>query len=186
MAIHGKRVELLELQEFCQRLLKDGRKQMDSDVKMGLKGLRNVRWKSFNAEDDLANIKDGYSFLDTSFQDQNMMLLEGFMGNKSTKSFFAEDARDGGIIWRKCNCIKWLKRTKKLLEMLMILCHILGGQPARGTELATLRWKNGIHQQRGIYWSNGTIMLLGIYSKLRGITDRDKTIPRYLYVDLFD
>ena len=59
-----------------------------------------------------------------------------------------------------------------------MLCHILGGQPARGTELATLRWRNSVDEQRGVYWVNGTIMLLAMYSKMRSKTRRNKLIPR--------
>lgn len=40
--------------------------------------------------------------------------------------------------------------------MFAVLCHLLGGQPARGTEMATLRWRNSVDEQRGVYWVNGT------------------------------
>ena len=62
--------------------------------------------------------------------------------------------------------------------MLVILCHLLGGQPARSIELAMLRWRNSVDEQRGVYWANGRIILLAIYSKTRLITGRNKLIPR--------
>ena len=65
-----------------------------------------------------------------------------------------------------------------LLEMLVILCHLLGGQPARASEMATLRWRNSVHEQRGMYWANGSAILLGIYSKTRSMTGRNCLIPR--------
>ena len=74
--------------------------------------------------------------------------------------------------------MKWLKRYKELLEIVSVLVHLLSGQPARSTEMATLRWVNSVYEQRGVYWMNGTIMLLGIYSKTRGMTSKNKLIPR--------
>jgi hypothetical protein len=102
------------------------------------------------------------------------------MTNAVTKSFFTRGINGGVILWKKSSCIEWLNRCKKLLETLIVLCHVLGGQPARGTELATLRWRNAIDEQRGVYWANGTIMLLVMYSKTRSITGRNKLIPRFM------
>ena len=64
-----------------------------------------------------------------------------------------------------------------MLEMLAVLCHLLGGQPARASELATLRWRNSVDEQRGVYWVNGTVMLLAMYTKTRSITHKNKLIP---------
>ena len=36
-------------------------------------------------------------------------------------------------------------------------CHLLDGQPARGTEMATTRWKNSVNELRGVYRAQGTI-----------------------------
>ena len=58
--------------------------------------------------------------------------------------------------------------------MLMVLCHLLEGQHARSTEIATMKWINEFQQQRGVYWVNDTMMLLDIYAKTRGMTGQDK------------
>jgi len=179
LAIHGKRVELKQLQTLSLTLLKKAEMQMRGEVKMGLAGIKNWRWDTFEAEDDLSNIKEGYNFIGVSLKAKRMCLLEGFMENGATKDYFCKGMVGGEILWCKDKVVKWLKRCKKLLRMLMVLCHLLGGQPARSTEMATLRWRNSIHEQRGVYWANGTMMLLTIYSKTRGITSRDKVIPRY-------
>jgi hypothetical protein len=177
LAIHGKRVELEQLRKVCVSLLKEARVQLDFRVKMGIK---TMDWGEFDPEDDLSSVRDGYSFVsaeDRSTKDR-LGLLHGFMGNEVTRSFFTRGRNRTAILWRKEHCVEWLKRCKKLLEMLAVLCHILGGQPARGSELATLRWRNSVDEQRGVYWVNGTIMLLAMYSKMRSITRQNKLIPR--------
>jgi hypothetical protein len=178
LAIHGKRVELEQLRKLCSLLLKEAKTQLDSRVKMGVKALN---WSQFEAEDDLTNIKDGYSFVlspkNTLVKDR-LCLLHGFMADKGTRSFFTRGMNGIVILWRKKLCVEWLKHCKKLLEMLAVPCHLLGRQPSRGSELATLRWRNSVHEQRGVYWVNGTVMFLAMYSKMRSITRRNKLIPR--------
>jgi len=127
----------------------------------------------------LINDRQSYSFLNSILKDRNKSLLNEFLENQITKSFFTKGFNNDQIDWNMKNCLNWLKKSKELLEMLMVLCHLLGGQPARSTEMATIRWINGSQEQRGVYWANGTMMLLGIYAKTRGMTGQDKLIPRY-------
>ena len=127
----------------------------------------------------LINDRQSYSFLNSILKDRNKSLLNEFLENQITKSFFTKGFNNDQIDWNMKNCLNWLKKSKELLKMLMVLCHLLGGQPARSTEMATIRWINESQEQRGVYWANGTMMLLGIYAKTRGMTDQDKLIPRY-------
>jgi hypothetical protein len=178
LAIHGKRVELEQLRKLCLSLLREAQVQLDFKVKMGIK---TVDWNVFEAEDDLTNVRDGYSFVSSpnnGLVKDKLCLLQGFMANGATRSFFTRGINGNVILWQKDRCVEWLKRCKKLLEMLAVLCHLLGGQPARGTELATLRWRNSVDEQRGVYWANETIMLLAMYSKTRSITRHNRLIPR--------
>ena len=128
---------------------------------------------------DLIKGRTGYSCMNSILKDRGKSLLNEFLENQITKSFFTRSINNDQIDWNMKNCLSWLKKSKGLLEMLMILCHLLEGQPARSTEMATMRWINGSQQQRGLYWVNDTMMLLGIYAKTRGMTDQDKLIPRY-------
>jgi hypothetical protein len=180
LAIRGKRVELSELRNLSRALLKEAEIQLHSRVKMGISAAKCGRWEEFDAEDDLANTDDKYSFISSckDISKRRKGLLKAFMANGYTKGFFSKGRNGKTILWNKSNCMEWLKRTKALLEMLVVLCHLLGGQPARGAEMATLRWRNSVHEQRGFYWANGSGMLLGIYSKTRSMTGRNSLIPR--------
>ena len=155
---------------------------------MGISGIKNCNWATFSSEDDLSNITDGYCFissLNKEYKEPKLLLLHGFLKNGLTQSFFTRGMNNGRILWRKDKCLEWLKRCKSLLEMLAVLCHLLGGQPARATELSTLRWRNTVEEQRGVYWANGTMMLLARYSKTRAILGKDRPIPRYYSENIF-
>ena len=177
LAIHGKKVELSELGNLSNTLLKKATMQLNNQVKMGI---HIKQWGRFHPADDMWNEEDEYSFIST-LQDKDLnggrVLVDAFMSNGTTRAFFAS-GMNRRILWHKGNCLIWLKRCKKLVEMLAVLCHLLGGQPARATEVATLRWRNSGEEQRGTYWVNGTMMLLARYSKTRAIIGRDRPIPR--------
>jgi len=82
LAIHGKRVELRQLQKACSSLLKSAEMQLDGMIKMGMKTLD---WKNFDSEDDLTNIKDKYSFISTPnnpVSENKLRLLHAFMANE--------------------------------------------------------------------------------------------------------
>jgi hypothetical protein len=178
LAIHGKRVELAELQSLASTLLRDARTQLDSGIKMGI---RSLDWAKFEPEDDLMNTVENYSFVTSRNNDlikDKMYLLHTFIANEVTRSFFSRGMNGNNILWRKNECMKWLRRCQKFVETLAVLCHLLGGQPARGSEFITLRWRNAIDEQRGVYWVNGSVILLAIYSKTRSITRKNKLIPR--------
>ena len=168
---------------FVQPLLKKAQNQLVFKVKIRIK---TVDWTNFELKDDLTNILDHYSFItspNNSLIKDRVCLLQGFMVNRVMRSFFTW-RMNGEVLWERKACIEWLKRCKKLLEMLAVLCHLLGGQPARASELATLRGRNSVDEQRGVYWVNGTVMLLAMYTKTRSITCKNKLIPRWDLMNL--
>ena len=128
---------------------------------------------------DFINDRKGYSFLNFILKDRGKSLLNEFMKNQITKSFFTRGINNDQIDWNMKNCLSWLKKSKGLLEILMVLYHLLEEQSVRSIEMATIRWINGSQQQRGVYWVNDIMMLLGIYAKTRGMTDQNKLISRY-------
>ena len=65
--------------------------QLDNRVKMGLSVGMNVSWHEFETEDDLTNIRNGYSFLSSSgnkFTEMKSALLYAFTSNAAMKSLF--------------------------------------------------------------------------------------------------
>jgi hypothetical protein len=64
---------------------------------------------------------------------------------------------------------------------LLLLIHILGGQPARGTELLSLQLRNTIHGlRRNIFIENGLVGFVTFYHKGYSVSGSTKIIHRYL------
>src|SRR2546423_9789256 len=86
--------------------------------------------------------------------------------------FFMRGMNGTVILWRKQQCLEWLKNGKKLLEMLAVILNLLGGKPVRGAPLTTVRLRNSMDEQKGGDWGNGAPMLPSIYSQKRPNTPR--------------
>ena len=177
LAINGKKIELNQLQNLASSLLKKAKKYMNNQVKMGLNGDKDKSWRTA-LKNDMSKLKLGDCFVQ---RDLNLRkeLLDKFMNNETTRSYFIKGTVRGKVLWKREKVIEWLKHCKALLEMLVVLCHLLGGQPARSTEISTIRWANSAAEQRGAYWAYDRLMLLTIYSKIRGNTAKDNIISRY-------
>ena len=49
----------------------------------------------------------------------------------------------------------------------MVVMHIIGGQPARGPEIGSIKVSNSIYSARNVYVINGRICFLTMYDKAR-------------------
>lgn len=83
--------------------------------------------------------------------------------------------------WKKKRVKSYLDAIQTFLQRLLLLIHITGGQPARGTELLTLQWRNSQHGiRRNIFLENGLVTFVTSYHKGYSITGSTKIIHRYL------
>ena len=64
---------------------------------------------------------------------------------------------------------------------LLLLIHITSGQPARGTELLTVRWRNSLEGlRRTVYMDNGLVSIVTSSLKGYSVEESTKIIHRYL------
>ena len=83
--------------------------------------------------------------------------------------------------WKKKRVKSYLDAIQTFLQRLLLLVHMTGGQPARGTELLTLQWRNSQHGiRRNIFLENGLVTFVTSYHKGYSITGSTKIIHRYL------
>jgi hypothetical protein len=62
----------------------------------------------------------------------------------------------------------------------MVSMHVIGGQPARGPELGSIKVSNSIYSARNIYVINGRVCFLTMYDKARKRRGNTKYIIRCL------
>jgi hypothetical protein len=77
--------------------------------------------------------------------------------------------------------VQYLRRVDGFLERLLLLVHIISGQPARGTELLNVRLSNSLHGIRhNIFIEDSFVSFVTFYHKGYSISDSTKIIHRYL------
>jgi hypothetical protein len=84
------------------------------------------------------------------------------------------------VQWRPQEVRQHLRHIQRFLELLSLAVHIAGGQPARGPELLSVRWRNGLLQDRNLYVIDGQVAVITRYHKTQSQWDKPKVVVRFL------
>jgi superfamily II DNA/RNA helicase len=82
--------------------------------------------------------------------------------------------------WDERRVRKYLRRVDAFLELLLFAIHMTGGQPARGTEITSVRHCNGQFQDRNIYIMAGQAVVITRYHKSQSQYDTPRIVSRFL------
>jgi hypothetical protein len=139
-------------------------------------------------KDDPANGQPGWSFLkdprnSSLLQGLDEWLLNCVLEQKLLQKRFFTNCRDAK--WRQQAAKEYLVQADAFLERLLLLIHITGGQPARGTELLSLQPYNTQHGLwRSIFIENGLVSFVTSYYKGYSVSGSTRIIHRYLPKDV--
>jgi hypothetical protein len=127
----------------------------------------------------------GWSFLDDprneELQEKDKWLLDRVCTETSLNKRFMKSSNRGPPTWRVPAVKAYLSHVAEFLSHLLLLIHITSGQPARGTELLTVQWRNSREGlRRTVYLENGLVSI--ITSSIKGYSMEESTriIHRYL------
>jgi hypothetical protein len=83
--------------------------------------------------------------------------------------------------WNQKVCQDYLQQVDAFLERLLLLVHLTSGQPARGTEILSLRHVNTVNgHHRNVFIEDGMVSTVTTYHKGYSTTGNTKIIHRYL------
>ena len=86
-----------------------------------------------------------------------------------------------GVAWKARAVEKYEKAMQVFREHLLVLVHMTGGLPARGTEVVTVQYMNSPNgESRGIFIEDGLMVYVTMYHKGVGASAKAKIIHRYL------
>lgn len=169
----------------------------DDGVEVGEPQLPKVRMEEL--VDNAAEMRVGWNFIQDG---RNTDAFGGIEGKSWVSNRVAEAGRlreefidipatgaaraagqqgPSSVVWR----VRRIEQYRKALDAhrrdLLVLMHMTGGQPARGTEITTVRYKNGADGAgRGIFVEDGMMVYVVRYHKGVGFSGKEKTIHRYL------
>ena len=127
----------------------------------------------------------GWSFLDDPrnqhLRQKEGWLLERICSEAALRKRFLNRRDDGPPSWRIPAVKAYLADVVDFLSHLLLLIHITSGQPARGTELLTVQWRNSTNGlRRSMYLENGLVTIITSSMKGYSIEGSTKIIHRYL------
>ena len=67
--------------------------------------------------------------------------------------------------WRVKQVKQYLRQVNRFLALLMVCVHMTSGQPRRGSEVTTMRHRNGVLQDRNIFVMDGQVITVVCYHK---------------------
>lgn len=137
-------------------------------------------------KDDMSIRTTGYSFL-TDPKNKDIFPIgdhiEYVFKNRHLRESLVRTV-DGEIVWLSEGKTHFATQAQSLLEVLLTIFHLLGGQPARSTEIMKITWYNSEIKHRNIFLCDGGILWITDYSKGRNQMGWSKFIPRYLPSDI--
>jgi superfamily II DNA helicase RecQ len=94
----------------------------------------------------------------------------------------AVERRPGPAVWRTAWVAAYRDALSRFRKALLVLVHMTGGQPARGTELVTVRYRNagGKGETRGLFIEDGLVVLMTQYHKGLSTSGKQKVVHRYV------
>jgi hypothetical protein len=128
-------------------------------------------------EDDVTFTKRGISFVTNKrngLMDKRGWMLEQAFAHPEGRKLHP------GESWSKLPVLKYLRQVDRFRELLLFLVHVTGGQPARGSEITTIRFRDGFLQDRNVFAMAGQMVIVTRYHKSQSQFDKPKVIPRFL------
>lgn len=74
----------------------------------------------------------------------------------------------------------YLRAVDRFRELLLLGVHFTSRQPARRTEITSIRFRNGFLQERNVFIIHGQVVVVTRYHKSQSQLDKPKVIPRFL------
>ena len=106
-------------------------------------------------------------------------LYERIQAREDLQDRFVSSTSEGGYHGERVR--DWMRQLARFRGLLLVLMHITGGQPARGTEILSCRHRNtaaGSH--RNVFIEDGQVVFVTKYHKGVQMTGDVKIIHRYL------
>ena len=128
-------------------------------------------------QDDVTWTKRGVSFIDNAnngLQDKREWMTRRALADARGKKMWKQKE------WSRPEVRKYLRKVDRFRELLLFCIHVTGGQPARGTEITSIRFRNGFQQDRNIFAIQGHMVVVTRYHKSQSQFDKPKVIPRFL------
>ena len=180
----GVELSARELGNAVTRMLNDMERIMYESLFMGMALPSEIFKKIDRMEDDFLNTTPGYSALNDArnkfIQEEVRHWHATLISGTDTFNLEIGNRKMGGQ-WFSSEM--WIDKARECLHLIVTCMHIVGGGPARGTELGSLLQENTVQCARSIYFTKGEVTIVGGYDKRRA-TSRGAVKVQSRHLDL--
>ncbi|KAF9508359.1 hypothetical protein BS47DRAFT_1302932, partial [Hydnum rufescens UP504] len=125
----------------------------------------------------MTEVDPGYCF--ASSHNQNIQSLRYLSLLAKDNAEWVYTRRGGKVEWKHVKVTLWMSKAQELNELLLVLMHMGGGQPARGKELFPTLYRNKQNVHRSLFVSPMGITWIINYNKTNSKQGQEKVIPRF-------
>lgn len=179
---HGNPVPLARLVLFVQGTIRKAEGILRSHLLMD--PTLDLETVALDLADDMTSRGNGQSFIvdvrnaKALHQSRRAIPLRISANPALAAPLFAQV--DNQHVYRSGGIQAYYKHAQAFLDLLMVVIHLTSGQPARGSELLTLRYANSATSLRNFYIQDGQVMIVTDYYKNRMQHGLAKVTPRFL------
>ena len=172
--------------ELAKGVLAKAKTMLNTELLLGaMEKLEPNALELHKLKDDTTTKGNGLSFLSdprniTTLRPAQRSLLTLVLSQNNIGAHLCTGTDGNVIIWHHAAIDGYMRHIQEFLRLLAILVNITGGQPARGTELVTLRHTNSPTTLRNIFIQQGEIMVIADYFKTRAQFQRNRPVVRFL------
>lgn len=159
-SVNGKSIPLDAPPKLYAGLVSEGR-ELFSELTAGHS--TDLPFVLSDLQDNKLKDAPDYGFLNSTNEDLQSVRMRNIQWLMSTGYL---SVRNGQKVWDKVKMAKWFKKAHQLNQIIMVLMHIGGGQPARGQELFTLTFRNQQNVHRTLFVGHGNLCWILGYSKV--------------------
>jgi superfamily II DNA helicase RecQ len=176
--LHGQPIVINRFRTMAQELVAEVEHMLWQELLWTAKAADRFAIRLEGLVDDITFTRRGVSFVC-----QRDNALDGglpWMLNRLLQSREGQKLRSSDGKWKTKQVKRYLRQVDRFLELLMVCVHVTSGQPGRGSEITTMRHRNGLLQDRNIFVMDGQVMTVVRYHKSQSQWDKPKVVPRFL------
>ena len=176
--LHGRRIYISRFCKMAQDMVSEAEQMLWEELFWVTRAEERFAVKLDILVDDVTFERRGVSFVqhrDNGLKDKLAWMLTQAEQTEQGRRLQSSEGQ-----WNVKQVKRYLRCVDRFLMLLMVCVHMTSGQPGRGSEITTMRHRNGLLQDRNLFVMDGQVMTVVRYHKSQSQWDKPKVVPRFL------
>jgi superfamily II DNA helicase RecQ len=176
--LNGKPIVIGQFQQMARDIVSEAAEMLWQELLWAAEPAERFVVKLDKIVDDVTFTKRGISFVNR--KENGLSGGLEWMLHRVMQTTASQQLRSSDSTWNVKQVKRYLRRVDHFLGLMLTGIHVTSGQPGRGSEVTTMRHRNGVLQDRNIFVVDGQLMTVVRYHKSQSQWDKPKVVPRFL------